>query len=44
MNYAKPEILILGDANHVIQECTSKSSTPDDGTSCGAGPAYDLDE
>ena len=44
MNYAKPEVVVLGRASEVI-EITQKSGLPNDsGGQQLTGPAYDLDE
>lgn len=42
MNYEKPEIDLLGDADHLIERISQKSNVlGDDGHDA---PAYDLDE
>lgn len=45
MNYAKPEVMVLGAANAVIEIVSQKSGVPIDhyGTDL-MGPAYDLDQ
>ncbi len=48
MTYTKPEILVLGNANSVIQNCNQKHSGPSDSRGCsqpsGNTTAYDLDD
>jgi len=46
MNYTKPEVAVLGEAVHVIEQIPHQKGSykPPDGATTFVNPAYDLDE